>query len=153
MGMFITREIQADPETVFQALADFPGAAERVDGIKAIEMVTDGPVGTGTRFRETRVMFGKDTTEELMVVDFDPPNSYSVQANSCGSLFTTRVAVVPRGDGSEVTMDIDIQPQSLFAKLMKPLSWLMAGPMKRMIAKDLADIQRGLENPLPQSAS
>lgn len=59
--------IQAPPERAFAAFADFPHAARSVSGIERIEMLTDGPVGAGTRFRETRIMFGREATEEMKV--------------------------------------------------------------------------------------
>lgn len=55
--------IRGTQQAVFEAISDLEHAAERIGAIKEIEMLTDGPVGKGTRWRETRLMFGKECTE------------------------------------------------------------------------------------------
>jgi hypothetical protein len=62
---------------------DLDGAAERVDGIQKLEKLTDGPVGLGTRFRETRRMFRKEAAEEMEFTAFEPGRSYGVCCDAC----------------------------------------------------------------------
>ena len=60
---FVTRPV----EDVFAVFTDLHRAAERIRGIERLEVLTDGPVGKGTRFRETRIMFRREATEEHRV--------------------------------------------------------------------------------------
>ena len=136
-SMKITTQIAAPPETVFDVAADLPNAAEHVDGITKIEMLTDGPVGAGTRFRETRVMMGREATEEMEVTAFDRPRSYTVEATSCGCHFASSFTFTAEGDGTQVVLNTQSKPLTLFAKLMSPLGALMMGPMKKAMAQDL----------------
>ncbi len=134
--------VNAPPATVFDLAADFPNAARHVEGIDKIEMLTDGPVGVGTRFRETR---GKMGTETLEVTRFEPPRMLCVEADSCGSRFASTFHFEPDGDGTLVRLDIVTEARTFFAKLMAPLGGLMVGMMGKMIEQDLQGLKRAAE--------
>ena len=133
------------PEQVFQILSDFPNAAENISGIQRTEMLTDGPVGLGTEFRETRVFMKKEATEEMEVVGWDPPRSYTLGADTCGCDFVTKVSLQPDGEGTRVSMDFESTPRTLGAKLMAPFGALMMGAMRKCLLQDLTDAQATLE--------
>ena len=141
----VARRTAAPPERVFALASDFAGAAGRISGILRVEMVTKGAVGKGTRFRETRKMFGKEATEEMEVVAFDPPRSYTLRAASCGAEYLTEVRCVPDGSGTRIEFEMQWRSISFFAKLMSPLGMLFAGSMKKLVEKDLADIATAAE--------
>ena len=147
MGLQVSRLIPAPPEVVFEACSDFAGAAERISAIEKVEMLTDGPVGVGTRFRETRTMFGKAATEEMEVTRFEPNRSYTLEADSCGSHFVSRLDFVAEPGGCRVTMDVEARAVTLMAKLMSPLCWFMGGMMKKCLEQDLADMERHFGTP------
>lgn len=136
--------IDAPARRVFELAADIPRAAERIDGISKVEMLTEGPIGVGTRWRETRSGMG---TEELTITDFDPPRGYSVGAESCGCRFESQFLFSPSESGEHTLVELITrwQPVSWYARLMSPLSLLMSGMMKKAMAKDLADLKRAAE--------
>jgi uncharacterized protein YndB with AHSA1/START domain len=139
------RHVDAPPERVFALASNFPHAAEHVSGIARVEMLTEGPVGVGTRFRETRVMFGREATEEMEVTAFDPPRSYALGCENHGTRYHSEVRVVPCGDGEtgcHLELDFEATPLTLPAKVM---TFLMKPMMKRLlggIGRDLDDIAR-----------
>lgn len=141
----MTTHVKAPIEKVFAAYSDFGNCAGRIKGIKRVEMLTSGPVGVGTRFKETRVMFKKEATETMEVSALEPNREYTLTCNSCGALFNSTFRFEPEAGGTQVTLDFDCKPVSLFAKLMTPLSWLMMGPMKKCIQQDLDDMKAHLE--------
>lgn len=143
--MQLTSTVAAPLERVFEAYTDLHGAPGRIQGIQRIEVLGDGTVGPGTRFRETRMMFGKEHTEELEIGSFDPPHGYSVTGGSCGARIETVFRFAPAAGGTRVTMDLSWKAVTLFAKLMAPLGWLMSGSMKKLMQKDLDDLKRHLE--------
>lgn len=144
----VHEKINAPPEAVFAAAIDFANAPQRITGIKKMEMLTQGPVGVGTRFRETRVMFGKEATETMEVVDFQPGRSYTLAAASCGCEYRTVVSVRPDGSGSEVTFDFSGRPLTFGAKVMSALmGWMMKGACMKAVRQDLADLKAAVENP------
>ena len=133
----LSKTVNAPVEKTFHLFADFPNAAARINGIEKVEMLTDGPIGVGTKFKETRIMFGKEATEEMEVTHFEPNKLYTVVADSCGARFESTFNFQPVGDQTQVEMHLNTQAQTLFAKLMGPLAYLMAGTVKKAIQSDI----------------
>ncbi len=143
--MQFTKHIHADPKRTFEVISDFRTADQRIRAIKKIEVLTDGPIRVGTRFRETRVMFGREATEEMEITDLVPGKSYTLGGQSCGAAWSTTLRCVPNAGGTNVEMEMTMRPVSLFAKLMSPLSFILAGSMKKAIDQDLDDLKQALE--------
>jgi len=148
--MKMTRTIRADRDSVFRVFSDFPNAAARLSGVTRLEVLTDGPIGVGTRFLETRVMFNKEHTEEMDVVAFEPGKSYTIRNDSCGCVYDFTFRFVDRDGHTDVEMDLRGRPVSLFAKLMSPLSSLMfSSMMKKCMNRDLDELQAAAESTDP----
>jgi len=156
MRMFLSTLIDAPQEAAFAAVSDFPNAANMIDGINSIEMLSqanDGSaIGVGTRFKESRTMFGKEAVEEMEVTEYDPPRAYTLSAVSCGVKFDSRVTCLEetpgdgRGGGCRVSYDIKTEPQTLVARIVGPVMGLfMKGAMRKAMEKDLADIKGHIE--------
>ncbi len=120
---------------------DLRSAAERIRGIKKLEVLGDGPIGVGTRFRETRVMFKRECTEEMEIVSFDPPRSYAVGCESHGCRYRTEFRVTTSGSGSELEMTFGAEPQTFFAKMMGVLFRGMIKSCMKEMDKDLDDLR------------
>ncbi len=138
----LSTHIAAPPEIVFPLLSDIEHAAEQIAGIDHIELLTEGPVGIGTRFCETRTIFGKTTIEEMEITAFDDPHGYTVECDSCGAHYVVTYELVPDIWGTTVKVNFLCQPTTLFAMAMTPLSLLMMGPVKKSMEADLEDIKR-----------
>ena len=142
MAKFIIREhVEAAPETVFAVASDFRQAAENIKGIIQLDVLTDGPIGQGTRFRETRTLFGKEATEEMEVTLFDEPHRYVVESASCGMHYRAEYTFVADIAGTHVRLEMESHPANLMAKLLAPLMTLVGGPMKKLLAADLQDVK------------
>ncbi len=140
-------EISAPRDRVFELLADIPNAAENISAIETIEMLSDGPVGVGTRWREMRKMMGKEATEEMWIVDFNPAASYSVEAESHGMQYRTDIVFEATGENSTlVKQTFAGKPVTLAAKLFTPIGWLFKGPTKKALQKDLVELKQKLES-------
>lgn len=148
----VTKRIEASPARVFEAIADVPNWAEHISGIQKVEVLTDGPIGVGTRFRETRVFFKREATEEMEITEFEPGRGYVLECESCGCRYRTTTTVVPDGAGAQVELEMETTPVTFFAKLMSPIAPLFAGPMKKCIEKDLEDTRAHLEARVAASA-
>ena len=138
--------VEASPEEVFRVFSDFRHAADLVSGITKIEILTDGPIGTGTRFLETRLMFNKEATEEMEITAMEPNKSYTLGCDSCGCTYSSTFRFTPNGNGTNVEFHMDARPISLFAKIMSPVTALMFGPMMRKcMTKDMAELKAAVE--------
>lgn len=141
----IRKHVSAPPERVFALASNFPEAASNVRAIERVEMLTPGPVGKGTRFRETRRVMGRSATEELEVTAFEPPHRYALGAESHGCRYLSELRFTASGDGTDVEMVFEAQPLTVVSRLLA----LVAGPMLKKVAdecsRDLEDLKRAAE--------
>ena len=142
----LTKQINVPPDVVFAVAGDLANAAEHIQGIDRIELLTPQPVGVGTKWRETRKMMGKEATETLEITAFDPPRSYTVEADSCGCHFVSTFRFTPEAGGTRVELEVASQAKTFMAKLLSPLGCLMAGTMKKMMDQDLEDLKHVAES-------
>jgi carbon monoxide dehydrogenase subunit G len=144
-GFSVDRHVAAPPDVVFARASDFRRATETVAAIVKMDILTSGPVGVGTRFRETRVLFGREATEEMTVTTFEPPRRYTLSAESHGSRYHTELSFVPDGQGTRMTMTFQGTPVTLMARVMSVLMRPMMKSAAKMCAKDLDDIKAAIE--------
>lgn len=144
-GFTVDRHIAAPPEVVFARATDFRRAPEFITSIVRMEILTSGPIGAGTRFRETRLMFGREATEEMTVTVFEPPKRYTLSAESHGSRYHTELSFVPDGQGTRITMTFQGTPVTFMARVMSVLMRPMMKSAAKMCAKDLDDIKTAVE--------
>ena len=134
----VSTQVSAPLERVFEVYTEIDKAAERIPVIIALEVLSEGPFGEGTRWRETRVMFKKEATEEMWVTGFDPPKSYTVEAESHGMRYSTLFSFTPEGDGTKVTWAFSGTALTLGTKIMSPIfNLLLKGTMKKCMLRDL----------------
>lgn len=142
----VTKRVAAPVERVFDVAADLAHAADRIRGIEKIELLTDGPVGVGTRWRETRKVMGSRSTETMEITAFDRPHGYTVGCDSSGAHFEAKFSFAPDGNGTFVMLDARAEATSLMAQLMSPLGNLMFGTlMRKCMHDDLDDLARAAE--------
>lgn len=140
-----TIDVAAPREKVFALFCDIPNAAEHISGIDSIEVIEGDRFGVGFKWREKRTMMGKEATEEMWVVDFQPDSSYTVEAASHGMHYRTEITFEDRAPGTTVTQTFTGTPVSTVAKLMTPIAWLFKAPTKKALRKDLEELKSLLE--------
>lgn len=139
--------IEAPAERVFALSTDIPRFGEVVGGIERIELLTDGPVGPGTRWRETRVMHGRRATEEMGITAFDPPRTVTIEADSHGAHYVSTYHFTPEGGGTRVALEFAAHPRSLMSRLMTAvLGRVMLSSVRKALEADLRDVKRAAEN-------
>jgi uncharacterized membrane protein len=138
----VARHINAPRDLVFQLATDISQWPQRIACIDRIEMLTDGPLRVGSRFREARKMFGQEAVEEMEVTGFEPPHRFKLQAESCGVLFISEHEFRSDISGTLVELTIHTKPLKFYVRLIAPLAWLMMKHMKKMVAADLEALKR-----------
>lgn len=140
-----SKHIESSLEHVFALATDFGRAAEVIRAIEKIEMLTDGPVGLGTRFLETRTVLGHATTQEMEVTVFEPPLRYVLGCESHGSRYLTEVRLAPNRTGTDVELRFEAQPLSFMAKAMAEMLRPMLDSVAGVLDNDLEDLKEALE--------
>lgn len=143
----VSRHIAAPTEEVWSIITDLEGSVETISGITSIERLDGGAdFGVGTRWRETRKMFGKEATEEMEVTSLEVQRSYTTVADGHSVHYMSTMSVEAAGDGTLLSMTFDAAPQGGFAKFMAAtVGRLMKGATRKMIARDLEDIAKAVE--------
>ena len=140
-----SRRIECPRHEVFQLFSELDELPNRISGIKGVEKLTEGPVGIGTRFRETREMFGKQATEEMIFTDFQADETYTVECDSHGTHYRSVYQFEPVGDTTDVNIIFEVKPLSLKAKILAPLGWLMLGATKKILGQDVDALKKVAE--------
>lgn len=138
----------ASPADVWAVLVDLEGSVDTLSAITKIERLDDGDdFGVGTRWVETRVMFGKEATEEMVVTAVDEGHSYTVEAESRGSHYTSVMSVEPAADGgSTVRMTFGAEQEGVVGKVLaQTLGRAFAGATRKAIQQDLVEIGAAAE--------
>lgn len=137
MEIRASRQINAPIDRVFDVFSDIEKAEDRIEGIKNIVILSDVKAGVGLRWRETRVMFGREATEEMEISAFRPNHSYEVVAESNGAAYHSIYTFKERNGGTHVEMVFSGKPVSLAAKLMSPLAFLFKGATQKALEADM----------------
>lgn len=145
----LTQHINASPEKVWTVISDIPGSAATLSGVESIQMVSEGPYGEGTRWKETRSMMGRRETVEMWVSQADPPRSTTVKALQGGADYTSRFTLAPGGGGTDLTLTFgaEVLRPTVISRIMMALFGKIGVSMTRKaLAKDLAEIAAKAES-------
>ena len=138
--------INADRARVFAVFCDLENAAANISAITKLEVLA-GPsqLNLGTRWRETRTMFGRQASEVMWVTEYTENASYAVEAESHGTHYRTEYRFSAEGNGTRVTMTFVGKPVSFGARLLSPISLLFISASKKACRQDLLQLKRACE--------
>ena len=139
-----SRTIDAPVEAVFEAVADIANFSQAVPHIARVEFLTERSVGVGTRFRETRLMRGREATAELEVTEYVKNERVRLVSDAGGTVWDSLFTVMPGGDGRSTRLDLvmEARPYRSLARLLVPL---MKGVVAKAVAADMDAVKAWLE--------
>ncbi len=140
-GFEQTEWIARKPEAVFAFLTDANNASKAMPQIKQMVKLTDGPVVAGTRYRETRIVNGKEAQAELEVTRFDPPHHYSMRNATEGIETIYHYTFTPEREGTRVALRCELKAGGI-KKLMLPI---VAGVLKKEDGDHLQRLKAAVE--------
>lgn len=136
------RSIAAPPDHVFSVVAHIEKFQNINPSISNIEFLSESRSGVGTRFTETRIMNGRETTSTMEVTEYEPPSTVRMVCDDDGMILDTIFTVTPQGDGSLLKLNMEARPYKLGARLVIPLIMRM---MKNAIEADMDGIRANCE--------
>jgi hypothetical protein len=143
----VSSRIDAPVKRVFEVFTDLEHAAARVSGIRNIEMLTAGPFGLGTRWRESRQLVGRVDAADMEVTAFERYRTYTISHHKGGVRIATVFSFEPVGEGTQVTTEFALDGGGLPPGFLTPVNWAIAGKVRRVLNQDLADLKNSLEAP------
>ena len=139
----VSRTIQAPVEVVFRTISDVRNFSKAVPQIINIEFLSEHSSGIGTRFRETRLMNGKEQTVDLEVVDLVPNQHVRIVSDAGGTLWDSLFSTSSNGDCTELTLQMDIRPHHVFARVM---NMMIRGVVENAIVRDMDAVKTYCES-------
>jgi hypothetical protein len=145
MKISVEARSQAPPEILYATHMDIAHWPDFINGIDKVELLSEGPVGVGTKLRETRTMLGRPATEVMTIAALDPPRRTILTADSHGAHYVTTVAFLPDGSGSRVIFDFEATPQTFAARVMSLFTVFFVSGLRKMLRSDVEDLVREAE--------
>jgi uncharacterized protein YndB with AHSA1/START domain len=140
--------IEAPPPVVFEALGNLDTAGQWLPNLVRIEKLTPPPVGVGSEWRETRKVFGRESTEHFRMSRFDRPSRLDVVVDgSKGTIGRGEIVfvheIVPERTGTTLELSGDIRMPGIW----KLFARVMSGRFKKACHQDLEALKAHLESP------
>lgn len=147
MTITVSEEINAPRDQVWNLVTDIDGWADTISGIVDIDVIDRPESGIiGLKWREKRVLFGKEAVETMWISAAETNHWYETTAKNHGAIYSTRISLEDSANGKVVlTMTFSAQPTTFVARLMSVISFLFNGTLRKMLQKDLADIRMAAE--------
>ncbi|MGH7490826.1 MAG: SRPBCC family protein [bacterium] len=133
-SMIVTRTINAPVDAVFKTVSDINQFSRAVPGIVKVEFLSDVKSGVGTRFRETRLMKGKEASTELEVTEFVENDRIRMVADSHGTVWDSLFEVKPKNGQTSLMLTMDAKTDKLIPKI---INLMIGGMIKKAVENDM----------------
>jgi len=140
-GFNMSAWVARPPKVVFDFIAASENASKIVQSVTSMVKLTEGPARVGTRYRETRLMNGKEQQAELQIVEFEPTQKYAMQNLTEGIETVYRYNLQPERDGTRIDLVCEVKAKGI-KKLMLPL---VAAILKKEDGNHLQRVKTVLE--------
>ena len=140
-GFNLSEWISCSPQEVFEFITTSDNAPNIVPSVKSMVKLTEGPARLGTRYRETRLMNGKEAHAELEVVEYEPVQKYAMRNVTEGIETVYRYRFHPEADGTRVDLVCEVKAGGL-KKVMLPL---VVSVLKKEDGDHLQRLKKALE--------
>ena len=140
-GFTVNQQIDRTPEDVFTFVTDLDNLVRWLPRVTRAERLSGGPLSVGSRYRETRLAKGRESTVEMEVKEFEPPRTYSTGFAAGGYEATYSYSFQAEDAGTRVRLAFKITGQGLQA-LMAPI---VSYAIKRQDKKQLKRLKEAVE--------
>jgi len=137
-----SRSIAAPVELVFDTVANIEQFRKAIPHIVKVEFLSDARSGVGTKFRETRLMKGKEATTDLEVTEYVENDRIRIVSDTHGTVWDTVFTVAAEGERTLLTLAMDINSYKLIAKITTPL---ISGMLTRALEADMDSVKEYCE--------
>lgn len=149
MEIEASRTIDAPASRVWALICDLEHWPDFIGGVDTVERLDDGTgFEVGTRWRETRTMFGKQDTQVMEVTGLAEGRAYTVEADSRGTHYTSRFTLEDRDGRTDLQVTFGAASGSMATRVLgATLGRLFSGATRKALQRDLDDIAAAAERP------
>ncbi len=135
--------IDAPADVVFEVVADERNEPKYNPALLSVDLLSEGPVGVGTRFRAVH-MSGRGPMEMTVeLTEYDPPRRIASVTRTSWAEIRGAVTFVQSGDATRMSWSWDVRPKG-FARLLTPLVGVVGRRQERVC---WGGLKRYLEHP------
>ncbi|MGB8022591.1 MAG: SRPBCC family protein [Candidatus Nanopelagicales bacterium] len=147
MQIEVSRMVDAPARRVWRVITDVESSPGVISAIQSVDILAGpSPLAVGTRWRETRTMFGRQATEEMTVTRYEPGRSYTVAASGQGTDYESTLEVLPDGNRCTLRMTFSAVSASAMSRVLSAtVGRLFLGATRRSMEQDLSDIASAAE--------
>ncbi len=144
----VRRELLAEPPVVWAIVTDIDRANKTLTAVEKVERVSGTGFDVGTKWRETRRMLGRLETEDMEVLESQPPNRAVIGSESNGTSYRTEIELLPSSLGTTLIFTFHAEPGK--AGMGQKMMFAVLGnagvkAAKASLEQDLADIGNVIE--------
>lgn len=133
--------IARTPKEVFDFITASENAPKVTSSVVSMVKLTEGPVRVGTRYRETRLMNGKEHSTELEVAAYEPDQRYAMKNLTEGIETIYHYSFKPEKEGTRIELVCEVKATGL-KKLMVPV---VASILKKEDGDHLQRLKQAME--------
>lgn len=143
-----TLTLKSSPEALFAGFTNVEDFTKWMKGCTDVKTLTEGEVGVGTEFEETRVLFGfLKATEHFKVEAYEPPRLITLfidgtKGSSRKGWFRFTYEFLPEGSGTKLHVTGEIEDGSGGGWLAKKLSTMGMNMCRKSIHTDMESLDR-----------
>lgn len=140
-------KINSTKENVWNIITDIENSVNVISGIIKIEIINPTDNLIGLKWKETRVMFGKEADEVMWITHAKKNEYYQTRAESHGSIYISRLSITKEIDSVDLEMSFESQGSSFMTKIMNGLfGGVLKKSMKKALLVDLNDLKKASES-------
>ena len=117
----IVRTIHAPAAVVFDTVADPARFAEAISGVTKLEFLSSTKSGAGERFRQSRLMNGKEMTLDFDIAECVPNQRVRIVNEVHGTKWDSLITLTPSNAFTTLTMRMDTKTRPLVPRLLMPV--------------------------------
>lgn len=146
MEVTVRGHAAVSPEKAWETIV----AVERYPGVVgsyvSVEPITSDTRRVGTRWRQTRTVFGRRHAQVLEITEWDPPRAMTTTAVESGAIYTTRHRLDGGQDGTSIEVRFGVRSSNALATLFQRLLGArMLKSTESAMQRDLADLIVAME--------
>lgn len=147
MNIAVDIEIEKPKEIIWSAITDIENCRNMISGIIDLSILSQPTEGiVGLKWRETRLMFGKEADEIMWITESVENEYYMTRAESHGSVYITKLSLTQTENNSILTMSFSGVAQTMTSKILSTcMAIFIKGSLKKALRNDLEDIKRHVE--------
>lgn len=115
-------QVRSTPADAFEHVARgfFQNHSLWDTSVKSMKQTSPGPIGLGTTALEFRQFGPWRVVSEVRVSAFEPDRSFAFETTKGAMIERGQFTIEPRTGGSNVHINMRLQPASLFLRLLEP---------------------------------